>query len=123
MSTELTREYSGELACCGVCGWSDASTEYVPSVAGGTRAALFNHTGDQMPDHQFLKRTCNRCGYEWGELVLPQPEAEPVGVVTWAKAQTEADGRYRCDWLRCGRSFNDSRDALNHEVYWHSQDD
>lgn len=74
MSFELP-EYTGDLAYCQPCGWSDALTEYVPAIIGiAGLARIINPAGGSWPAVAFLKRTCERCGFQWAEAPLRDRE-------------------------------------------------
>lgn len=64
--------YSGDTnegVDCIKCGFYIATTEYMPPAKG-----ILPHTlpgvGGTTHD-EFLKRTCDRCGYEWAEACMP----------------------------------------------------
>lgn len=78
MAHELP-EYTGDLAYCQPCGWSDAHTEYVPAITGiAELARIINPAGGNWPTVAFLKRTCERCGFQWAEAPLRGREDEDV---------------------------------------------
>lgn len=64
-------EYTGELACCEVCGYPDASTEYVPKSGKRIDPHRMDQNGNPWPADRFLKRTCDRCGFQWAEACVP----------------------------------------------------
>jgi len=70
-------EYSGELALCDACGFCDAETEYVPSnwFRLDRGKGLVNLTSG--PAGSFLKRTCERCGFEWAESLASWDDQGP----------------------------------------------
>lgn len=76
MTRELP-EYTGDLAYCQPCGWSDALTEYVPAIAGlASVSRRIDSNGVSRPAQAYLKRTCERCGFQWAEATLPPREDE-----------------------------------------------
>lgn len=62
-------EFSDDLACCQVCGWADALTKYMPGVERHVSERR-DCEGKRWPLGAFLRRTCGRCGFQWGEQLI-----------------------------------------------------
>lgn len=63
-------EYTGDLAYCDACEWPEAATEYVPAILGPVSLdRRVNPCGGGWPVGAFLKRTCERCGFQWAEAL------------------------------------------------------
>ena len=78
MSRELP-EFSDDLAHCDPCGWPEADTLFVPAIAGAASVdRRINPFGGSWPVFAFLKRTCQRCGFQWAEAPL-LPRDQPDG--------------------------------------------
>ncbi|MFJ1865515.1 hypothetical protein ACIOD1_12870 [Streptomyces sp. NPDC088097] len=60
--------FSGDEPTCGKCGWTGASTEYLPMgdcVHGpGDRSVTLGWTANER-----LHRECQRCRYQWDEAI------------------------------------------------------